>query len=164
MCCHVSAGRGALPLQNHQVQILTELCREKGVGPTCGFVASPEGPLSVPYRPGTPHTCSKSGLRIGRASTCRHMALSFGSRLPAREGSGATTCPAALDPASQLGKAPLLPCVMWLRTLPHCSGGLQCCRMFHVSGPCYPAQEGSEGDVCPMAPADQTLWTKSYSG
>jgi hypothetical protein len=41
----------------------------------------------------------------------RHCRVSHGSRprLPTKEGSGVTTCPTALDPASQRGRALALP-------------------------------------------------------
>jgi hypothetical protein len=52
------------------------------------------------------------------------------SSVPSRDGSGAATCPVALDPVSLLGRAPGLPRVPRHRTLPPCSGGLRRC---HVS-------------------------------
>jgi hypothetical protein len=91
----------------------------------------------------TPPPCSR-GLR--------YYHVSHGSRLhiPAREGSGATTCPwlwipppcsgggsgavmchVAPYPASLFGRAPVLPRVLWLQTLPPCSGGLRCCHVSH---------------------------------
>jgi hypothetical protein len=44
---HVPAGGTAPPLQSCQVQISSKLHREKGIGPTCGFTASPEVGLGV---------------------------------------------------------------------------------------------------------------------
>jgi hypothetical protein len=51
------------------------------------------------------------------------MSHGSGPRLPAREGSGVSTCHTALGPVSLLRRAPTLPRVPWLRTLPPCSGG-----------------------------------------
>jgi hypothetical protein len=65
----------------------------------------------------TPPPCS------GRLQRC-HVPRGFGPCLPALEGLGATTCPAALDPASLLGMALALPHASQLRSLPPCSGGL----------------------------------------
>jgi hypothetical protein len=53
----------------------------------------------------------------------------------AKEGSGANTCPTALDPVSQPRRALVLPCVPQLRTPPPHRGGLQCCNMSHSPGP-----------------------------
>jgi hypothetical protein len=44
---------------------------------------------------------------------CCHVPHGFGPRLSAQEGSGATTCPAAPDPASLHGRAQVLPHVPW---------------------------------------------------
>jgi hypothetical protein len=43
-----------------------------------------------------------------------HVSHGSGSCLSAQEGSGAATCPAALDYASLFGRAPALPRVPWL--------------------------------------------------
>jgi transposase InsO family protein len=49
-----------------------------------------------------PHTSSKSRQGAGRASTRYHVSGSLGPHLCAEVGSGAATCPAALDLASVL--------------------------------------------------------------
>jgi hypothetical protein len=46
---------------------------------------------------------SSGGLR------CYHVSHGSGPYLPTREGTGAATCHVALDPASLLGRAPVLP-------------------------------------------------------
>jgi hypothetical protein len=81
-----------------------------------------------------------------------HMSCCSGSCLPTREGTGAATCPATIDPASLLGRAPTLPCVTRLWILPPCSGGLRCCHVSRDSGSCLPTQEGSGTATCPAAP------------
>jgi hypothetical protein len=43
-----------------------------------------------------------------------HVSHGSGSYFPAREGSSAAMCPTAPDPASPLGRAPMLPRVPWL--------------------------------------------------
>jgi hypothetical protein len=98
----------------------------------------------------TPPPCS-GGLR-----RC-HMSHGSGSCLPAHEGSDAATCPTAPELASLLGRAPTLPCVPRLGTLPPCSGGLRCCHVSHGSGPCLPAREGSGAATCPMTPDPASL-------
>jgi hypothetical protein len=47
-----------------------------------------------------------------------HVSYDFGPYLPTEVGSGAATCPMALNFASQQRWAPVLPCVIWLRTSP----------------------------------------------
>jgi hypothetical protein len=74
----------------------------------------------------------------------RHVSCSTGPCLPAEVGSGAATCPVALDLASLIGRAPAQPRVPWLWTrlparlgsgasrvlqlwiLPPCKRGLRC--------------------------------------
>jgi hypothetical protein len=109
---------------------------------------------SVPCRPGT------SAYRLNsktRSKTHCHMHYSSGSRLPAREGSSAATCPATPDPASLLGRVPVLPRAPRLRTPPPCSGGLRCSHVPRSSGPCLPAREGSGVATCPAAPDPSLL-------
>jgi hypothetical protein len=81
---------------------------------------------------------------------CYHVPHGSGPRLPTQEGYGAATCHTAPDPASLLGKAPVLPCATQLRNPFLCSGGLRCCHVAHNSGPCLPTQEGSGAAACPM--------------
>jgi hypothetical protein len=109
--------------------------------------------------PQTPPPCS-GGLR------CRHVSHGSGPRLPAREGSGAAMFPTALDPASLLRRASVLPRVARLLTPPSCSAGLWCCYVSHGSRPHLPAREGSSAATCPTAlnPASllgggRGLWT-----
>jgi hypothetical protein len=88
--------------------------------------------LSVPYRPGTPHTSFKSRQRAGCVSTHRHVPCGTGPSLPAKVGSEAATCPVAPDHTSLLVRASMLPCVQWLWTR-------------------IPAKEGSNTTTHPMA-------------
>jgi hypothetical protein len=53
-----------------------------------------------------------------RGLQCCHVSYSSGSRFSAEAGFGAVMCPLAPDPASLLERAPALPCVLWLQTLP----------------------------------------------
>jgi hypothetical protein len=96
--------------------------REKDVGPTYGFAASPEvgpgttvGTLQTGYRRLQASSQDKEG---GRATTCRHVSRSTEICLPAEVGSEATTCPAAPEPASLVQRAPAPPRVSWLWNLP----------------------------------------------
>jgi hypothetical protein len=82
-----------------------------------------------------------------------HVSHGLGSCLPAREGSGAVTCPTALDPTSLLKRASVLPCVPWLWILPPYLGGFQCCHVSRGSGSCLHAQEGFGAVTYPMVPA-----------
>jgi hypothetical protein len=73
-----------------------------------------------------------------RSKTYCHMPYSSGSRLTAREGSDAATCPTVLDPASLLDRAPALPRVPLHRT--------------HLL-----AREGFSVVMCPMASDSTSL-------
>jgi hypothetical protein len=57
--------------------------------------------------------------------------------------------PVAQDPASQLGRAPALPCAPRHRILPSCSGGLRRCQVSHGTGSRLPTLEGSGAAMCP---------------
>jgi hypothetical protein len=81
------------------------------------------------------------------------VAHNFGSRLPAREGSGAATCSTAPYPAAHHGGAPILSHVPHLRTLPPSSGGLQCCRVSRGSGSHLPMRKGTSAAMCLMTPS-----------
>jgi hypothetical protein len=83
----------------------------------------------------------------------RRCYVSLGSRpcLPAREGSGAATCPLAPDPASLLGRALKLPRIPQLQTLPPYLGGLRRCYVYHGTGPCLPTLKGSGAVTCHVA-------------
>jgi hypothetical protein len=110
------------------------------------------GPLSVPCKPGTPTyklqietesgACihvSPCALQYRTLRLCRgglwgyHVSHDTRPCPPTREGSGATMCTVALDPASLQGRAPAPPCVLRLQTLP-------------------PSREGSDVVVHPVVP------------
>jgi hypothetical protein len=94
--CHVphasgpclSAREGSSAATCHMTLDLASLSRQALVLPCAPWLRTPP-----PY---------SGGLR------CCHVSHSFGPRLPAQEGSGATTCPTAPNPASLLGRAPIL--------------------------------------------------------
>jgi hypothetical protein len=106
------------------------------------------GPLSVPCRPGTPRTSSKSKRRARRALKhahvsitsgyatrhgqlrCRHNFCDTSSRLLARGSSGATTCSVAPAPKSRHRAAQVLPHIPW-RQLP--PPGIVQLQSYHVS-------------------------------
>jgi hypothetical protein len=76
------------------------------------------GPLSVPYKPGTP--AYRLQVKI-RRTTCIHAlpcVLQLQTSPPAEVGSSAATCPTALNLSSLLRQALMLPCVPQPRTLP----------------------------------------------
>jgi hypothetical protein len=81
-----------------------------------------------------------------------HVFHGTGPRLPAGEGSVTATCPSALDLISQLGWAPVLLCVSWLRIPPPCWGGLRHRRVFYGSWHCLPAGKGSGAATRPTIP------------
>jgi hypothetical protein len=107
------------------------------------------GPLSIPYRLGTP----AYRLQVKtRSRMCCHVSSSSELRLPTEEGSSAAICPSALDLASLLMRALVLPHVLWLRTSPPYRGELQCCHVSNNSGPRLPAEEGFSITTHPTAP------------
>jgi hypothetical protein len=77
----------------------------------------------------------------------------------------AATCPATLDPASLPRWAPVLSCVLRLRTLPPCRDGLRRCHMCYGSEPCLPAKMGSGAAICPTTPNPTSLlrWALTLS-
>jgi hypothetical protein len=87
------------------------------------------GPLSVPCRPGIPAYKLQVNTKSG---ACIHVACGTGPSLPANVGFEAAMCSVAPDPASLLGRAPVLP---------HASS----------SGPHLPTREGSGSATCPVA-------------
>jgi hypothetical protein len=93
---------------------------------------------------------SSGGLR------CCHTIRNSGLHHPPREGSGAATCFAAPDPASQLGRAPVLPHGLQLWTPPPSTEGLRCCCVFRNSRPRLPAREGSGAATHSAAPDSAT--------
>jgi hypothetical protein len=134
------------------------------------------GPLSVPYRPCTlayklqVNTKSRECIHAppralqlwtlpsyqGGLRRC-HVSHSTEPHLPIREGSSAAMWPMALDLASLLGRAPVLPRVLLLQTSPPSRGGLRCYNVSHGSGPCLPTGEGSSVATCPIAPDPTSL-------
>jgi hypothetical protein len=77
------------------------------------------------------------------------MLYSSGPYLPTKIGSGAATCPTALDPASLLRWTPALPRVHRLWTTPPDQDGL---RSYHVPlrfGPRFPVGKGYGIFACP---------------
>jgi hypothetical protein len=89
--------------------------------------------------------------------TYYHMPYNARSYLPAWEGSDATTCPAALDPASLLERALMLPLISRLWILPPYSRGLQHSHVSSGSESYLPAREGSDAAMCPTAPDPASL-------
>jgi hypothetical protein len=79
------------------------------------------------------HMYHGSGL-AGRAPECCE-SCSSGSSLPAKEGSRAAMCLAALGPASQSRQAPTSPCIPWLQT--HWEGSRAPCVLRHQILPPY---------------------------
>jgi hypothetical protein len=73
-----------------------------------------------------------------------HVSHGSGSCLPAREGSGAATCPTALITAYLFGRALTLPCVPQIQILP-------------------PAQEGSSAVTCPTASSLTSLLRRALT-
>jgi hypothetical protein len=98
----------------------------------------------------TPPPCS-GGL------WCCHVSHGFRPRLPAREGSCAATCHTVPDPAFLLGRAPVLPCVTWLRTPPPCSEGSGAATCPTAPDPASLPGEGSGAATCHMAPDPTSL-------
>jgi hypothetical protein len=72
------------------------------------------------------HARFKSIYGARRAYTCCHVPCNTGPCLPAKVGSGAATCPVALNPAFLIGRPPAPPRVPWLRTPPPYKGELRC--------------------------------------
>jgi hypothetical protein len=102
------------------------------------------GPLSVPYRPGTPVYKLQVNTKSG---ACIHVF----------SGSDAATCSVAPDPASLLGRALVRPHAQWLRTPPPYYRGLRYHHMSSGSRSRLPAKEGSNATVCPMASGRASL-------
>jgi hypothetical protein len=136
-CCHESAGESTLPLQNRQVRTSERLCGKKDIGPTCTFTESPEVDLRATVgtlQTGYPRIQALSqDTRQGR---CPHT----------------TTWPTTLDPTTQHKRAPALPLVPPLQTLPPSTEGLQCCRVSRSFEPRLLTREGSGVAMCPVAP------------
>jgi hypothetical protein len=88
--------------------------------------------MSVPCRPGTPHTGLKPRHSVGHATTSCHVSLNFGPCIFAEEGSSANTCPSTPD-----------------STPPPRWEGLQRCHVCCGSGPRLPTGEGFGTATCP---------------
>jgi hypothetical protein len=97
-----------------------------------------QGPLPVPYRPGTPVYRLKAkvgSMACDRALPCVPW---YWVWHPVLEGFGAATGPTNLDPAFLSGRALVPSCVTWIRTPP-------------------PVWEGSGTTTCSMAPDPASL-------
>jgi hypothetical protein len=96
------------------------------------------------------HTSLKSRQVVGCASTHCHVPYGSEPCLPTEVGFDAATCHMALDLASRLRWAPVLPCVIWLRTSPPDIGGLRRCHVSYGSGPHLPEEVGFGATKYPM--------------
>jgi hypothetical protein len=96
---------------------------KRGVGPTCGFTASPK--VGMGANVGTLQT---EYPRVQTSSQDKGWVMQ----------PHAATCPVALGHASLLSRALVLPCVSWLQTLPLCLGGVWHYHASHSSRPCLP--------------------------
>jgi hypothetical protein len=130
---HVPAGGTVPPLQSHQIQISSKPRGEKGIGPTCGFTASPEVGLGATI--GT--------LQIGypRAQDLS-LVLQCQTLHPTGKGSSVIACPCGSRPAlgareiwhhhmprgtrhtTQQGRALVLSCVPRLQPASQCEKAL----------------------------------------
>jgi hypothetical protein len=94
------------------------------------------GPLSVPYRPGTP-AYKLQVKTVGK--TCIHVLPHIlqhragPHRIPAREGSGSVTRPAAPNLTTPQKWAPMSPRVIWLWSPPPRIKGLRCWHASHFT-------------------------------
>jgi hypothetical protein len=92
------------------------------------------------------------------------MPYGTGACLPAKVGSGATTCPVAPDPAFPIRRAPAphvyhgsgVPCVLQLWILPPSreGSGAPCILQLHILPPC---KGGLWSATCPTAPDPSSL-------
>jgi hypothetical protein len=84
------------------------------------------GPVSVPYRSGTP--TYKLQIKT-RSRTCTHAvpcALQHQVQPPSQGGLWGYQVSSASNPTSLIGSAPAPSHVSWVQTLPPCRGGLRC--------------------------------------
>jgi hypothetical protein len=123
------------------------------------------GPVDVGYRYPAGrvplYTSFKPKHREGRASAHCHVPCGSGPCLPTEACSDAFTCLTALNPASLLGRALVLPCVTRLRTPPPWLEGLLCYHMPQGSGSHLPARDGSGAVTCHMAPDLTSLFERA---
>jgi hypothetical protein len=94
-----------------------------------------------------PHTCSNSRQAAGHASTRCRISCSLEPHLPAEVGSSAIMCIVALDLASLLRRALMLPRVPQFQTLPPWRDELRCCHVSHGAGLCLP-ERGAPVQQC----------------
>jgi hypothetical protein len=101
------------------------------VGSDAGTCATTLDPASLLERDRVlPHvTRLRTPPSLSGGLQCCHVSYGFGPRLPTWESSSADMCHTTLDPISLLKRAPVLPHAPRLRTLPPCSGRLQCCHV-----------------------------------
>jgi hypothetical protein len=148
--------RGTLPFQLLRYKFRIVAWDGAMVAPLAGSLPLPRwvwGPLLVPCRPGTPaykHETKVKGRTCYHVLPCvprlwtpspywgglfwhHHVSSGSGTRLLAGEGFGTTMCPMASNLASQLGRSPVPPCVLWLRIR-------------------LPAREGFGTATCPTTP------------
>jgi hypothetical protein len=135
------------------------------------------GPLSVPCKPGTPRTSSKSRRRARRALAtpppwcqlsppgsgqlrCCHMSHDPSSRVPAWGSSGAATHPVTPAPASWHRAAPEPSRVSWLQLPPPGSGQLRSRHVSHGSSSRLLARGSSRVVMCPVALAPSS-WLRA---
>jgi hypothetical protein len=119
---------------NNQHRILEKLHGETDVGPTCGFIASPEvgqGATVGTMQTGHPHVQAskqdKGQDMHPRAAICHRSSRTCP---PPPYLGGHVTCSKAPDPTPPPRRAPALPRVLGLWTPPHHLGGL---RRSHTS-------------------------------
>jgi hypothetical protein len=122
---------------NRQGKILEELRGKKDVGPTCGFAASLEVGLGA-----TVDTLQTGYLCV------------YASREDKRQGicPRAATRPTALDHATLLRWAPVVPHGPWLQTPPPCTGGLRCYHVFRDLEPHLTSPQGGGALALPCVP------------
>jgi hypothetical protein len=123
------------------------------------------GPVDVGYRYPAGrvplYTSFKPKHREGRASAHCHVPCGSGPCLPTEACSDAFTCLTALNPASLLGRALVLPRVTRLQTPPPWLEVLLCYHMPQGSGSHLPARDVSGAITCHMAPDPASLFERA---
>jgi hypothetical protein len=122
---HMPTGGTAPPVQSRQVQISSKPRRGKCIGPTSGFIASPDvGSGAIVGTLQTGYPCAQDISLVPQHRTLH----------PIGKGSGVAMCPAALEPL-------LVPKSSGIATCPVASGmppdreGLRCHHVSHGSRP-----------------------------
>jgi hypothetical protein len=87
---------------------------------------------------------------------CCHMSYGSGPRLPIEVGSGATTCPTALDHASPLGGL-WVPIRTSFKSRQVAERASTHCHVPYYSRSSFPAEVGSGAATCPTTPDLTTL-------